>query len=86
MRIGVVAATLLFWQFASGRLIPGCIISDPASVAYRTVATLSTAEGWIDVWTTFQEVVIGFGLGTLLGVAMGLFFSTFQRAVSSSSL
>jgi NitT/TauT family transport system permease protein len=80
LRLGVVAATLLLWQFASGRLIPGYLISDPVSVALRTIATLSTAAGWRDVWTTFQEVVIGFALGTLLGATTGLFFGTFQTA------
>jgi NitT/TauT family transport system permease protein len=45
-----------------------------------TITTLSASQGWLDISTTFVEIVIGFGLGVAIGAAMGLFFGTFQTA------
>ena len=80
MRAGVIVVSLFLWQFASGLLLPDYIISNPVSVAQRTMATLSTAAGWLDIWTTTIEVVLGFVLGILCGVVGGLFFGTFRTA------
>jgi NitT/TauT family transport system permease protein len=76
----VIAAVVIFWQFASGRLVPDYIISNPVSVAERTVATLSTAAGWLDVWTTTLEVMIGFACGIAAGAVLGVVLGTFRTA------
>ncbi len=80
MRIVVIAAFLAVWQLVSGRLIPDYAISRPTEVAVSLWNLLISAKGWIDIWATTVEVVVGFGLGIALGTVLGLVLGSFKTA------
>ncbi|WP_084531269.1 ABC transporter permease [Nocardia miyunensis] len=80
MRIVVIVAVLAVWQLVSGTLIPDYAISRPTEVAVSLWDTLISSKGWIDIWATTVEVVVGFGLGILFGAVLGLLLGSFTTA------
>ncbi|MQY19681.1 ABC transporter permease [Nocardia macrotermitis] len=80
LRILVIVAFLAVWQLVSGPLIPDYAISKPTEVATSLWKVLGSAAGWIDIWATTFEVVVGFGLGIALGAVLGLLLGTFTTA------
>ncbi|KIZ47680.1 hypothetical protein OO17_03210 [Rhodopseudomonas palustris] len=68
-------AILLFWQWASGRLIKEIYVSKPTAVADRLYELFSSGEIYPHLWTTGQELVLGYligvGGGILAGYALG---------------
>ncbi|MBY8855036.1 ABC transporter permease [Nocardia sp. CA2R105] len=80
MRFVVIVAVLAVWQLVSGTLIPDYAISRPTEVAVSLWNTLISSKGWIDIWATTVEVVVGFGLGILFGAVLGLLLGSFTTA------
>lgn len=72
LRVLTVAAVLLFWQLASGPLIPSYAIGDPSSVANTLKDLLSSSSGWTDIETTGIEIVLGFVFGVAIGSVAAL--------------
>jgi NitT/TauT family transport system permease protein len=66
---GVLA--LVIWQLVSGPVIPKLYISTPWDVASRLWSLFSTGDVFPDLWTTAQELLIGYGVGVLVGVLAG---------------
>lgn len=75
-----VARLLMFvvilggWQLANGRWLPDYLISSPAAVA-KTLwdyLTGTTPGLWDDVWVTGEELILGYLLGVVGGVVVGL--------------
>jgi NitT/TauT family transport system permease protein len=64
-------ALLLFWQWASGRLIKELYVSKPTAIAVRLYELFSSGEIYPHLWTTGQELVFGYVIGVAGGVLGG---------------
>ncbi|MCC8953272.1 ABC transporter permease [Bradyrhizobium sp. Pear77] len=64
-------ALLLFWQWASGRLIKEIYVSKPTAVAERLYELFASGEIYPHLWTTGQELVFGYVIGVAGGVIGG---------------
>ncbi|MBR7825583.1 ABC transporter permease [Actinospica sp. MGRD01-02] len=72
MRIATVLVILVFWQLASGPILPAYAVSNPVSVAEAAKNLLTSSAGWSDIQTTGIELVVGFALGVLIGTVLAL--------------
>jgi NitT/TauT family transport system permease protein len=70
-RLLVGAALLIFWQWAAGTLIREAYLAKPTSVMWRLYELFSTATIWVHIRVTLTEVVIGYVMGSFLGLAVG---------------
>jgi len=70
-RILVGLAILLFWQWAAGALIRESYLAKPTTIALKLYKLFATGTIWIHIEVTMAEVVIGFVIGSVLGLAMG---------------
>jgi NitT/TauT family transport system permease protein len=64
-------ALLLFWQWASGRLIKEIYVSKPTAVAERLYELFVSGEIYPHLWTTGQELVLGYVIGVAGGIIGG---------------
>lgn len=80
LRVATVAAVLVFWQLASGPLLPSYAISTPSAVAAEVGKLLSSASGWADIETTGTEILLGFVLGVAIGSVAALVLGSVSLA------
>lgn len=71
MRLLPGLAILLFWQWASGRLIKEIYVSKPTAVAARLYELFASGEIYPNLWTTGQELVLGYVIGVASGILAG---------------
>jgi NitT/TauT family transport system permease protein len=64
-------ALLVFWQWASGRLIREIYVSKPTAIAARLYELFASGEIYPHLWTTGQELVLGYAIGVAGGVVGG---------------
>ncbi|MBC9878708.1 ABC transporter permease [Bradyrhizobium sp. INPA01-394B] len=64
-------ALLVFWQWASGRLIKEIYVSKPTAVVARLYELFSSGEIYPHLWITGQELVLGYVIGVAGGVFAG---------------
>jgi NitT/TauT family transport system permease protein len=64
-------ALLLFWQWSAGRLIKEIYISKPTAVVQRLYELFASGEIYPHLWTTGQELVLGYVIGVTSGVLGG---------------
>ena len=64
-------AILVFWQWSSGRLIKEIYISKPTAVAARLYELFASGEIYPHLWTTGQELVLGYVIGVAGGILCG---------------
>ena len=64
-------ALILFWQWAAGRLIREIYVSKPTAVAERLYELFASGEIYPHLWTTGQELVLGYVIGVAGGVIGG---------------
>lgn len=64
-------ALLAFWQWASGRLVREIYVSKPTAVAERLYELFASGEIYPHLWTTAQELVLGYTIGVAGGVVAG---------------
>lgn len=62
---------LIFWQWAAGRLIKEIYVSKPTAVAERLYELFSSGEIYPHLWTTGQELVLGYVIGVSGGILAG---------------
>jgi NitT/TauT family transport system permease protein len=84
-RILIFAALLLAWQLASGPLIPKFWISDPVAIGGALWAWVADGSIWQHIGATLLTMVLGYGLGGLLGIALGFALGSFPRALDVAS-
>lgn len=84
LRVVIFAAILGLWQLAGGRWLPEYMISSPSEVA-KTLWDLlsgSTPGLWADIWTTGEELLIGYALGVISGVVVGIFLGYWRAGAA----
>jgi NitT/TauT family transport system permease protein len=64
-------AILVFWQWSAGRLIKEIYVSKPTAVAERLYELFSSGEIYPHLWTTGQELVLGYIIGVTGGILGG---------------
>jgi NitT/TauT family transport system permease protein len=64
-------ALLAFWQWSSGRLIKEIYVSKPTAVAVRLYELFASGEIYPHLWTTGQELVLGYVIGVAGGILGG---------------
>jgi NitT/TauT family transport system permease protein len=64
-------AILAFWQWSSGRLIKEIYVSKPTAVAARLYELFASGEIYPHLWTTGQELVLGYVIGVTGGILGG---------------
>ena len=62
---------LVFWQWASGRLIKEIYVSKPTAVVARLYELFASGEIYPHLWITGQELVLGYVIGVSGGVFAG---------------
>jgi NitT/TauT family transport system permease protein len=64
-------ALLVFWQLASGPLVKPIYISNPVDIATRLVDVFASGEIWPHLERTGTELLFGYVIGVVLGLAGG---------------
>lgn len=74
LRLVIFALIVGLWQLAAGRWLPEYMISSPSQVAMRLwdLVSGSTPGLWKDIQVTAEELLLGYVLGVVSGVAVGL--------------
>jgi NitT/TauT family transport system permease protein len=62
---------LVFWEWASGRLIREIYVSRPSAIAGRIHGLFATGDIVPDLLVTLQELALGYLVGVVAGVACG---------------
>ncbi len=64
-------ALLAFWEWASGRLVREIYVSKPTAVVARLYELFASGEIYPHLWTTVQELVLGYTIGVAGGIVAG---------------
>ncbi|MFI6345534.1 ABC transporter permease [Streptomyces sp. NPDC050560] len=81
-RIAVVVVVLGGWQLASGSLLPTYLISNPADVARRLYHLFAGGSVWSDLGITTEELLLGYVLGAVGGLIVGVLLGTWKVAAA----
>ena len=73
-------ALLLFWQWASGRLIRTVYVSTPTAIVARLYELFATGEILPHLAVTLRELVLGYVIGVIAGLACGYWLARSPRA------
>jgi NitT/TauT family transport system permease protein len=80
MTILTGVSILLVWQTIVAVLrLPRIVLPPPADVAMSLVGSLTTARFYMHIGITLFEALAGFGIGTILGFALGVAISLMPR-------
>ncbi len=71
---------LAFWQLASGHLVRTIYVSRPSDIALRLVEVFRSGEIWPHLATTGQELLLGYVIGVVFGLAGGYALGRAPRA------
>lgn len=73
--ISILIAFLLLWQLAVNlRLIDPIFVSTPGSVFASLVILVQKPTIWLMAGITYYEMLVGFTIGCILGIAVGFLF------------
>ena len=80
VQVLVLVAFLALWEIASGRWIETFWISSPSLVAVRLWEWFSTGFIWPHLGVTLLETFLGFAVGTVLALILGITLGLFPLA------
>lgn len=81
-RLAIVLVLIVAWQLCSGRLVPAYLVSSPSAVAERLVDLFRTGEVWTDLRITTEELILGYAIGAVSGIAVGVVLGTSRLAAA----
>lgn len=84
-RLVIVIAVLVLWEAASGRIVPKYWISSPTAIVAKLWSWIADGSLWLHLQATLLETGIGYVIGCVAGVGIGLllgFQPTLHRVVS----
>jgi NitT/TauT family transport system permease protein len=73
-RVAFVGGFFLLWEIASDRWIEAFLISSPSRILKSMIAGFQSGDLVMHSWVTFQEILIGFPIGVILGIGLGYAF------------
>jgi NitT/TauT family transport system permease protein len=76
----LIVAVLAAWHFGSGRLFDPFFVGSPMGVAKVLVADLGDPRFWNDLRVTGTEMALGYLIGGLSGIALGMLFARWRLA------
>jgi ABC-type nitrate/sulfonate/bicarbonate transport system permease component len=65
------------WQIMATYVIPSVLFPPPWPVALRMGRMIASGDLWAHVSISLQRIILGFSLGSIAGVAIGLFMGSF---------
>jgi NitT/TauT family transport system permease protein len=71
-QVGLLAALLVAWSLASGRVVDRLFLSDPVSVARALWGLAARGTLWFHLWFTLTETLAGYVAGAVLGLGGAL--------------
>lgn len=72
-QVAVVGLAIGIWAvLAYGKIVPEYLISSPSGVAAAFGHFLSSSAGWHDIALTVKELVIGYAIGEVAGILVGV--------------
>ena len=71
---------LAVWHFGSGRLFDPFFVGSPTGVATVLINDLRDPLFWNDLRVTGTEMILGYLLGGLSGIALGMLFARWRLA------
>jgi NitT/TauT family transport system permease protein len=71
-QIALGIGLLLVWQGASKRLVDDFFISNPIEVGERLYQWIADGSLFLHIWTTVYETLMGFVIGSVGGVVLGI--------------
>src|SRR5690349_24086462 len=74
IRVAIVGGFFLLWEIASERWIEAFLISSPSRILKSMIAGFQSGDLVVHSWVTFQEILIGFPAGVILGIGLGYAF------------
>src|SRR4051794_22858860 len=74
LRVAIVGTFFLLWEIASERWVEAFLISSPSRILMSMITGFTSGDLIQHCWVTFEEVLIGFPVGVLLGIALGYAF------------
>jgi NitT/TauT family transport system permease protein len=76
----LIVAVLAVWHFGSGRLFDPFFVGSPVGVAKVLAADLGDPRFWNDLRVTGTEMTLGYLIGGLSGIALGMLFARWRLA------
>ena len=75
-----VAIVLTIWQLvANARIVPVLFLPGPSDILQALVDLFQEGEIWLDIATSGQEIIIGFGMAMVVGLVLGLLMGWYTR-------
>jgi NitT/TauT family transport system permease protein len=81
-RLAIVVVIVALWQVLSGGVLPKYLVSSPSDVGQRLYDLFANGTVWPDLKITTEELLLGYSLGVLSGVAVGVVLGTWRLAAA----
>lgn len=81
-QVVLLAAAIACWQLLAGRVISVLFVSKPTLVWHQLVTWADSGSLWSNSWITIKEILLGYALGAVAGVALGFALSLLRFASS----
>jgi NitT/TauT family transport system permease protein len=79
-QIALIVSVIAFWHFGSGRLFDPFFVGNPVAVAKVLINDLGDPGFYNDLRVTGIEMTLGYFLGALSGIALGVLFARWRLA------
>lgn len=75
-----VVAVLVVWQLvANARIVSVLFLAGPSDIAEAFVQLFREGEIWVDIATSGEEILVGYGMAVVFGLALGLLMGWYTR-------
>jgi NitT/TauT family transport system permease protein len=79
-QIALIVSVIAFWYYGSGRLFDPFFVGNPVAVAKVLINDLGDPRFYNDLRVTGIEMTLGYLLGALSGIALGVLFARWRLA------
>ena len=79
LRIILLGAVLLLWEWVSGRWLEAWVISSPSEITLKLNDLFYSGEIWPHLNATLISLAIGFPLGVISGIAVGFLLGRYRE-------
>jgi NitT/TauT family transport system permease protein len=75
----ILLSLLTVWELSSGTLLPKFWVSSPSSIFGVLIGWIANGSLWGHLFATLLAMILGYGLGAIFGIAVGLFLGFSPR-------